>query len=131
MKMKNRLPGVQTGVDGQAVSACVDIFHLGQSLGNQQHAPAQNGILVVEIVEGWDMPVGYDQDMGAGGGMGIPEGGYQVILVEHPLGRSTLDDFAKYAGRSLCFPTQQPHHQVMDGPVVIDKNAQVTWFPHL
>lgn len=62
--------------------------------------------------------------------MGIPEGGYQVIAVEHPFGRSTRNNFAKYARGVPALPAQQSNHQVMDGRVAVDKIAQVTWFLH-
>jgi hypothetical protein len=131
MKMKDRLPGMQPGIDGQAVAAPVNIFLAGNLTGDQEQASTQEFVLFTELVQGGDVAVGHDQDVGTGGGVGIPKGGDKVILIEHPCGRSILDEPAKWAGRGPGFPTQQVHHELVDGLVVVDKNTQATWFPHL
>jgi len=76
------------------------------------------------------MAVGYDQDMGAGSWMSVPEGCNQVILVEHPFGCPTLDNLTENTRRSPALPSQYSDDQEMDERIAVYKNSQTTWFLH-
>jgi len=103
--MENCLPGIQSGINGQAITICKDISGPSEITGDQQQMPTQDLIARQESIQRSNMPVGYDQDVGGCSGMCIPKSCHQFIAVEYPFGRSTFNYFAKYARRISAPPT--------------------------
>lgn len=95
MKMEYRLSGIQTGIDGETNLARNQVPLPGKFLGDHHHVSTQVFMPGFKLVQRDEMLIGYDQYVCAGRRMGIPEGCHQLILVEHPFGCPTLDNFTK------------------------------------
>lgn len=80
MQVKHPLVCVSARIDDQPVARLVDAFLFRKSARYNDHMAYQAFILRFQIVNGLNMPVGYEQNMCRGNRVTIMEGGYLFIL---------------------------------------------------
>ena len=67
MQVKNRLPGIRSCIENQAITALADEIILGQFPGHNHQVAEKLLIVFTDAVKGRDMPVWNDQQMNRGG----------------------------------------------------------------
>ncbi len=81
VQVKDNLTRMRAGIGDEAVAAVVDAFLLGQDAGQAEQAPHSGLVCGDQFINGCDVVVGDDQNMGGGDGVNVAESGDQLIPV--------------------------------------------------
>jgi len=81
--MEDGLPRIGSRIDDEAVARLIDALTLRQLPCNRKKMPDQSFIVAFERVDGWDMPVGHDQDVSGSHRMDIAKGSRLFILEDN------------------------------------------------
>ena len=95
MEMEHLLVPVPIAVDDEPVAALGDSFLLREVAGDQQHVAGEGLVLVGEIVDGRDLPVQHDEDVGRGGRVDVAERGHPIVFVDDVGGQLACDDLSR------------------------------------
>jgi len=97
VQVKNRLPTLRAGVQDEAITLIGDAFLPGQGFSHQDHVSYQGLILLLQFIDGSNVPVGNNQNVNRGNGTDVMKGCHQVIPIDDPGRRFTGDDLAEGA----------------------------------
>ncbi len=95
--MKNRLPGIRTGVDDQAVPGLIQTGFSSQAASGKKHVTEQFTVGWFGFIHGYDMLLRYDQDVHGGNRAGILETDQGLIAMEDIGGNISGNDPAEGA----------------------------------
>ncbi len=95
VEMKNRLTGVQTGIQQQPIPALADLVLLRQTAGHNHQPTEQRSILLADAVERSNVTVWNDQQVNWRSRMVIAKCRYEIILIDDIRVNCSIDDLAK------------------------------------
>ncbi len=95
MDVKNDLTTAVIDVRHQTKPTVGDAVLARQAIRHKRDRAHPDGVIGLDIQEGWHMPLRHDEQVDGSAWMNILNGQYDVILVEFDAGLSARDDVAK------------------------------------
>jgi hypothetical protein len=95
VQVKNRLPGIRTGIDDQAVPGLIQAGFSSQAASGKKHVAEQVTVGRFGFIHGYNMLLRYDQDVHGGNRTGILETDQGLIAMEDIGGNISGNDPAE------------------------------------